>query len=147
MKPQVQLWKPPAGAELLAVPPEMEQIRDQIIYLVANLMKLYGLRSVKANVSMLGPAGTTSPTFEAFPAFEPIRPIQLAATEVTVVRSIVPVMMAYGIVGMTLELDEKDKTDMTNSWGRMKGAAPVAARPEEKPPLIQEEADDSGNKF
>ena len=123
MTPEVQLWKPPAGAEILSVPKELEAPRNQIIHMVAHMMKLYGIKRVSCRCSMVGPCGVTSPEVELMPAFEKIRPAAFEATQTTVIRGLVPIMMAYGILGVTISLNEQDKNDMLHMWSTMVSAA------------------------
>lgn len=124
MTPEVQFWRVPAGAEILAVPKELEPPRGQIIHMVAHLMKLYGIKRISCNVSMVGPCGVTSPQIDVMPAFAEIRPMAFQATEITIVRSLMPIMLAYGILGISISLNDQDKNDMLKMWSAMADAAP-----------------------
>jgi hypothetical protein len=124
MTPEVQFWRVPAGAEILAVPKELEAPRGQIIHMVAHMMKLYGIKCIRANVSMVGPCGVTSPLIDVMPAFESIRPMAFQATEVTIVRSLIPIMLVYGILGISISLNDQDKNDMLKMWAAMADALP-----------------------
>jgi hypothetical protein len=139
MTPEVQLWKVPPGAEIFAVPRELEVPRGQIIHMVAHMMKLYGIRRVSCNISKVGPCGVTSPEVELMPAFEEIRPMAFRATETTVIRGIIPIMMAYGIVGMSISLNEQDKTDVLKMWSAMDEQGKPGVKVKADPVVIEGE--------
>ena len=82
MTPEVQLFKPPAGAEVLETPDELARIRSHIIYMAAHLMKLYGVGRLLCNPSLIGVGAVTSPTFELMEAFTGMRPYMLQLTHV-----------------------------------------------------------------
>lgn len=139
MTPEVQFWRPPPGSEILAVPKELEAPRGQIIHMVAHLMKLYGIKRISCNVSLVGPCGVSSPVRELMPAFESLRPMAFQATETTILRGVVPMMLAYGIIGITISLTDEDKNAMLKMWSAMADAV-APKNPAVQPVTIEGES-------
>ena len=119
MIPEITLFKPPEGAECLALPEGLDAVRPHIITAVTHLMKLYGLKSIRLNLDMFGPCGVASPSFEVDAGFAVARPKRFDATTSSMVRSMVPLMTAYGVLGLQIRYEDQDRVQVLELWSKI----------------------------
>lgn len=113
------MFTPPEGAECLALPKGLEKVRPHVLSAVTHLMKLYGLKSIRLNASMFGPCGVISPSFEVDAAFAQARPPALEATTSSMVRSVVPMLSAYGVLSVQIRYADSDKVQVMELWSNV----------------------------
>ena len=95
-------------------PAEMKRARDLVVISMATMMQLHGIRKIDLDVVMVGPDMVPSPSMSVVEPDGTPRSLVLVRNKIA--RSVIDMLLTYGVLSLEIEPTEKETSAMDRRW-------------------------------